>query len=85
MSNTRLSQIKCNLVTTLKAIKAGLYGKMHMQSRNQYLKVLRERYLKGRTKKEKSQILDEYCRYLVTSANLSGVRVPSCGSQPRSS
>ena len=33
-----------------------------MYSRNQYLKVLRERYLKARTKKEKTQILDEYCR-----------------------
>ena len=33
-----------------------------MQSRNQYLEVLRERYLKTKAKKEKSQILDEYCR-----------------------
>jgi len=33
-----------------------------MQSRNQYLKVLRERYLKAKAKKEKTQILDEYCR-----------------------
>ncbi len=33
-----------------------------MQSRNQYLKVLRERYMKARAKKEKTQILDEYCR-----------------------
>lgn len=32
-----------------------------MQSRNQYLKVLRERYLKVKAKKEKTQILDEYC------------------------
>jgi len=32
-----------------------------MQSRNQYLKVLRERYLKAKAKKEKTQILDEYC------------------------
>ncbi len=31
-----------------------------MQSRNQYLRVLRERYIKA--KKEKTQILDEYCR-----------------------
>ena len=31
-----------------------------MQSRNQYLKVLRERYLKAKAKK-KTQILDEYC------------------------
>ena len=34
---------------------------MDMQLRNQYLKVLRERYLKAKTKKEKTQILDEYC------------------------
>ena len=33
-----------------------------MQSRNQYLKVLRERYLKAKAKEEKTQILDEYCR-----------------------
>ncbi len=32
-----------------------------MYSRNQYLKVLWERYLKAITKKEKAQILDEYC------------------------
>ncbi len=32
-----------------------------MHSRNEYLKVLRERYLKAKTKKEKSRILDEYC------------------------
>ena len=32
-----------------------------MRSRNQYLMVLRERYLKARTKKEKGRILDEYC------------------------
>jgi len=32
-----------------------------MYSRNQYLKVLRERYLKAMTKKEKTQILNEYC------------------------
>ena len=32
-----------------------------MQSRNQYLKLLRERYLKAKAKKEKPQILDEYC------------------------
>ena len=34
---------------------------MDMHSRNEYLKVLRERYLKARTRKEKSRILDEYC------------------------
>ncbi len=33
-----------------------------MQSRNQYLKVLRERSLKAKAKKEKAQIIDEYCR-----------------------
>ena len=33
-----------------------------MDSRNQYLNALRERYLKARTKKEKTQILNEYCR-----------------------
>ena len=32
-----------------------------MHSKNEYLKVARERYFRARTKKEKSQILDEYC------------------------
>jgi len=36
--------------------------RMEMESRNQYLGVLRERYLRARAKKEKTQILDEYCR-----------------------
>jgi hypothetical protein len=34
---------------------------MDMHSRNEYLQVLRERYIKAKNKKEKSQILDEYC------------------------
>ena len=33
-----------------------------MRSRNQYIKLLRERYLKTKSKKEKGQILDEYCQ-----------------------
>ena len=32
-----------------------------MHSRKEYLKVARERYFRAGTKKEKSQILDEYC------------------------
>jgi len=36
--------------------------RMEMESRNQYLGVLRERYLRARAKKEKAEILDEYCR-----------------------
>ena len=35
--------------------------RMDMRSRNEYLKVIRESYFKVRTKKEKSQILNEYC------------------------
>ncbi len=35
--------------------------RMDMHSKNEYLKVLRGRYLKAKTKKEKSQILDEFC------------------------
>lgn len=35
---------------------------MDMYSRNQYLKVLRERYLKTKSKKGKGKILDEYCQ-----------------------
>lgn len=36
--------------------------RMDMHSRNQYLKVLRERYLKTKSKKEKGEILDEYLK-----------------------
>jgi hypothetical protein len=36
--------------------------RMDMESRKQYLGVLSERYLRAKAKKEKSQILDEYCR-----------------------
>jgi len=32
-----------------------------MHTRNEYLKVLRDKYLKSKTRKEKTQILDEYC------------------------
>lgn len=35
--------------------------RMDVHSRNEYLKVARERYFRARPKKEKSQILDEYC------------------------
>jgi hypothetical protein len=35
--------------------------RMDRHSRNEYLKVLRERYPKAKTKKGKSRILDEYC------------------------
>lgn len=34
---------------------------MEMKARNQYLKVLQERYLRA-SKKEKGRILDEYCK-----------------------
>ena len=34
---------------------------MDMHSRNQYLKVLQERYFIAKSKKEKSSILNEYC------------------------
>ena len=33
-----------------------------MHSRNEYLKVVKESYLKARDRKEKTQLLDEYCR-----------------------
>jgi len=35
---------------------------MNMDARNQYLKVLQEKYFMAKTKKEKSSILNEYCR-----------------------
>jgi len=33
---------------------------MNMEARNQYLKILQDRYFKARPKKEKSAILDKY-------------------------
>ena len=33
-----------------------------MHSRNEYLKVIQESYFKAKTRKEKTQLLDEYCR-----------------------
>ncbi len=35
---------------------------MDMHSRNEYLKELQQRYLMAKSRKEKSSILDEYCR-----------------------
>ena len=35
---------------------------MDMSARNQYLKVLKERYFMAKSRKEKSSILDEYCK-----------------------
>jgi hypothetical protein len=35
---------------------------MDMHSRNEYLKVIREGYFKAKTRKEKTELLDEYCR-----------------------
>jgi hypothetical protein len=36
--------------------------RMDMHSRNEYLKVIKETYFKAKTKREKTQLLDEYCR-----------------------
>ena len=36
-------------------------GVMDMQARKEYRGIVRERYWKARSKKEKSRILDEYC------------------------
>ena len=33
-----------------------------MNARNQYLKVLQRKYLMAKSRKEKSLILDEYCK-----------------------
>ena len=35
---------------------------MNMDARNQYLKVLQDRYFKAKSRREKSSILDEYCQ-----------------------
>jgi len=56
---------------------------MDMHSRNQYLKRLQERYFQARSKKEKSSILDEYCRnthqnrkYVISKINSSFSSTP---------
>jgi len=35
---------------------------MNMDAKNQYLTILQEKYFKAKSKKEKSSILNEYCR-----------------------
>jgi len=56
---------------------------MDMHSRNQYLKTLQQRYFQARSKKEKSSILDEYCRnthqnrkYVISKINSSFSSTP---------
>jgi len=39
----------------LKDVKPGYMERMDMHSRNEYLNVLRERYVKAKTRKEKSK------------------------------
>ncbi|MFW6102187.1 MAG: hypothetical protein ACOC6O_00840 [Chloroflexota bacterium] len=36
--------------------------RMDMHSRNEYLKVIKDSYFKAKTRKEKTQLLGEYCR-----------------------
>lgn len=36
--------------------------RMDMHSRDEYFKVIKENYFKARSKKEKTELLDEYCR-----------------------
>ena len=51
--------------------------RIDMHSRNEYLKVLRGKYLKAKTRKEKTQILDEYCRNTgFGSSGSPGVAIP---------
>jgi len=40
---------------------SGYMERMDMHSRNEYLKILRERYLEAEARKEKTRILDKYC------------------------
>ena len=49
-----------------------------MYSRNQYLRVLRERYVKAKSKKEKTQILNEYC-YNTSQARKYVITKIQCG------
>lgn len=45
----------------IEEVRLDLMERMDMHSRREYVKVLRERYWKARGKKEKGQILNEYC------------------------
>ncbi len=54
---------------------------MDMYSRNEYLKVLKTKYIKAKTKGEKSEILDEYCgntgqcrKYVIRKINNADLR-----------
>ena len=42
---------------------------MDMHSRNQYLKVLQQKYLIAKRKKEKTSILNEYCKNIGQNRN----------------
>lgn len=54
-----------------------------MHSRNEYLKVLRESYFKAKTRKEKSQFLDEYCRNSGQSRKYAITRIHGADLRPK--
>ena len=64
---------------------------MDMNERNQYLKVLQEKYFMAKSRKEKSAILNEYCKntgqnrkYVIRKINLSSLYRLKEGEEKRS-
>ena len=57
--------------------------RMDMHSSNEYLKVVKERYFMARTRKEKSQILNEYCGNTGQSRKYVITKIHKAASMPR--
>ena len=57
--------------------------RMDMHSMNEYLKVVKERYFMARTRKEKSQILNEYCGNTGQSRKYVITKIHKANSMPR--
>jgi len=56
---------------------------MNMEARNQYLKILQERYFMAKLKKDKSSILDEYCKNIHQNRKYAIRRIRSFSSTPK--
>ncbi len=56
---------------------------MSMDAKNQYLKVLQKRYFMANSKKEKSSILNEYCRNTHQNRKYAIRRIRSFSSTPK--
>jgi len=57
--------------------------RMDMHSRNEYLKVIRESYFKANRRKEKTQLLNEYCRNTGQSRKYAITKIHKADLRPR--